>query len=197
MKSKDLIIVFVKNLVIGQVKTRLAVKIGDQKAFQVYSRLVEITSNVVHNCSADVYVYFSESIDVSLFSKGKGKVQEGRDLGEKMYNAFVDGFNTGYERIVLIGSDLPDLNKNTIDSAFNLLKEKDFVFGPAIDGGYYLIGMKSLSQLPFENMPWSTSILYEFTKKKLIENSLNIGELETMNDIDTYEDYLNSSIYSA
>ena len=193
--SKDLIIVFVKNLVLGQVKTRLAVKIGDERAFDVYAKLIEITKSAIENSKADIHIYFSKEIDSNLFPKHPKFEQIGENLGQRMHNAFKKGFEQGYERIVLIGSDLPDMNDVILNQSFEALKENDFAFGPAIDGGYYLIGMKQLSETPFKNMPWSTAFLYELTKKKIAETSMSIGELKPLNDIDTYEDYINSSIY--
>lgn len=193
--SKKLIIVFVKNLIIGQVKTRLAATVGNEKAFEVYTKLLDITKSAIENSSADIHIYFSKEIDYNLFPKHLKYEQIGEDLGQKMYNAFKTGFGQCYERIVLIGSDLPEMNDAILNQSFETLEENDFAFGPAIDGGYYLIGMKQLSKIPFKNMPWSTSLLYELTKEKITKTSMTVGELTPLNDIDTYEDYINSSIY--
>jgi rSAM/selenodomain-associated transferase 1 len=195
--TKELIIVFVKNIKLGKVKTRLAKTIGDQGAFEVYSELVKVTELATKNIDIDKRIYFSEAL-VETKWKGQYKaIQEGIDLGKRMKNAFKKGFEDGYQRIVLIGSDLPDINEQHIKNGLKCLKESDVVFGPALDGGYYLIGLTKMHDFIFENKPWSQYNLLEKTINELTEKNIKFSTLETLNDIDTFEDLINSTFYKS
>ncbi|MDC0007342.1 TIGR04282 family arsenosugar biosynthesis glycosyltransferase, partial [Winogradskyella sp.] len=124
-------------------------------------------------------------------------VQNGADLGERMLNAFKDGFKAGYKKIVLIGSDLPDINASHILQGLEVLKDNDVVFGPAEDGGYYLVGMSKMVASIFTNKPWSQPNLLEVTLQELHNNNTTIGTLATLNDIDNYEDLIVSDFYKS
>ncbi len=194
-KDKDLLIVFVKNIILGKVKTRLAKIIGDVSAFKIYSELVDITEKATSNITVDKHIYFSDVIISSKWKGNKKFIQEGKDLGIKMQNAFQNGFDEGYENILLIGSDLPDISKKIIDSAFEKLENNDVIFGPAEDGGYYLIGLSKMIPSIFEDKPWSLSELLTVTLAELKTQKQTIGLLETLNDIDTFEDLIASDFY--
>jgi len=116
--------------------------------------------------------------------------QHGRDLGERMKNGFLDGFAKGYKRVVLIGSDIPDLPKNSIEEAFQSLEETDAVIGPAFDGGYYLIGFRqsAFSSQVFEEINWGTATVFDETMKKLKRLRRSVHTLPRLRDIDTVED---------
>lgn len=192
---KKLLIIFVKNPESGKVKTRLASSIGDDKALKVYKELLSITEKAVAQLnSIDVRVYYTSSIDNSLFKGSSYFLQSDGDLGEKMMNSFITGFEDGYNQIVGIGSDLPDLNTEIIEDAFEQLSINDTVFGPANDGGYYLLGMKQLHRCIFENKPWSTERLLKLTLKDLDEQNISSNLLQELNDIDTLEDLKQSSL---
>ncbi len=193
--NKNLVIVFVKNNDLGKVKTRLAKTIGNEAALEVYNALVEITENATKNLDATLRIYFSNAIESSYWKQHHKAVQKGNDLGERMKNAFRDGFNDGFERIVLIGSDLPDMSSEIITSGLNTLKHSETVFGPAEDGGYYLLGMSKPNSKIFENKPWSKSNLLKLTLSELDENNISYSLLNTLNDIDTFEDLIASDFY--
>ncbi|GGD21042.1 TIGR04282 family arsenosugar biosynthesis glycosyltransferase [Hyunsoonleella pacifica] len=193
--SKELIIVFVKNIKLGTVKTRLAKTIGNHAAFEVYKELVDITEKATSDIEVNKRIYFSDVIIDSKWKSFDKFVQEGEDLGIRMKNAFTKGFEDGYERIVLIGSDLPDINATHIKNGLKALNDSDVVFGPAVDGGYYLIGLSKLHNCVFDDKPWSQSNLLEDTIKELQSKSINYDILETLNDIDTFEDLVASEFY--
>lgn len=193
--NKNLLIVFVKNLKLGKVKTRLAQTIGNEEAFEVYKILVEKTEETTKHLPIDTHIYFSDEVISTKWPNNFKTVQKGVDLGERMKNAFRDGFDEGYNNIVLIGSDLPDISESILTNAFEILKTKDSVFGPAEDGGYYLVGMKQLYNCVFDNKAWSTSNLLNHTIQELKSQSISIQLLETLNDIDTFEDLKTSTIY--
>ncbi len=194
--SKNLLIVFAKNKLYGKVKTRLAKSVGEQSAFDVYARLFEITET--ESCAvsnADVEVHFSHEIDEAAWIGHKRFVQVAGSLGDRMSHAFKRGFERGYENIIGIGADLPEISTAIIEKGFNQLATNDFVFGPAIDGGYYLVGMRQAKGMYiFDNKPWSTPELYERTKAEILFNTDRIAELKPLNDIDTIDDLEKSCI---
>jgi rSAM/selenodomain-associated transferase 1 len=196
MLHKKLFIVFAKNGELGKVKTRLAQTIGNEGALSVYLDLLQITeevSSAVEN--VHLRIYFSDYLLEDRWPNKEKFIQSGADLGQRMKNAFEQGFNDGFTSIVGIGADLPEITPVHISDAFHALESTDFVFGPALDGGYYLVGMSFEKGLyTFENKPWSTEDLYELTKTEILENRHSVYELETLNDIDTLEDLKASAI---
>ncbi len=195
--TEALVIVFVKNIKLGTVKTRLAKTIGNVGAFEVYSELVKITENATEQLDIDKHIYFSDAVVQSKWKNDYKTVQCGKDLGERMQNAFKDGFEAGYKKIVLIGSDLPDITANHILQGIEALNHNNIVFGPAEDGGYYLIGMSNLNTMLFENKPWSQPSLLNITLNELKQHSIKHHLLETLNDIDTFEDLTTSNFYKS
>ncbi len=195
--TKDLIIVFVKNIKLGKVKTRLAKTIGNQGAFEIYSELVKITEFATESIKTDKRIYFSNTVIDTKWKNDYKTVQEGKNLGERMKNAFLKGFEDGYKRIVLIGSDLPDIDSKHIEKGLENLKHNKVVFGPAIDGGYYLVGMTKMYHSIFDDKPWSESHLLEATLKELDHENISYALLETLNDIDTFEDLVASEFYKS
>ena len=193
--TKNLLIVFVKNIILGKVKTRLAKTIGDEGAFQIYSELVGITEQETQSVQATRHIYFSDVIIPSKWENDSKFTQEGADLGARMFNACQYGFDQGYDNVIVIGSDLPDISATIIKSAFEKLASNDVVFGPADDGGYYLLGMSEMTRSIFTEKPWSQSSLLEGTLDELSEQNKSVALLDTLNDIDTFEDLIASSFY--
>lgn len=185
---KELLIIFVKNIKLGKVKTRLAKTVGDENAFTIYKALVKVTEDATSRLSQDIRIYFSDAIVEEKWPNNFKTVQKGSDLGERMSNAFQDGFNDGYEKIALIGSDLPNITKIVINDAFSELLNNEVVFGPAEDGGYYLVGLSKFHQCIFENKPWSTPDLLSLSIDELKQKKIRVSLIETLNDIDTFED---------
>ena len=114
-----------------------------------------------------------------------------------MCNAFNYAFKQGYDKAVLIGSDLPDISPEIIGKAFDEIEQNDVVFGPAEDGGYYLVGMKKQHKFIFENKPWSEPTLLKQTLDELRKQEVSFSLLQTLNDIDTFEDYKLSKLYNS
>jgi rSAM/selenodomain-associated transferase 1 len=116
--------------------------------------------------------------------------QTGENLGERMKNGFAEAISMNFKRVVLIGSDIPDLPLGFIEEAFASLREKDAVIGPSLDGGYYLIGFKNETFSPrvFEGIHWSTESVFEKTLRLLEQEGLTVHTLQPLRDIDTVED---------
>ena len=155
------------------------------------------TAAVSKGVHAAKWVYYSKEIAVNdLFDEGDfdKRVQKGPDLGERMANAFREGFQEGYQKVLIIGSDMYDLDASEIDRAFLELDEHDYVIGPAQDGGYYLMGMKTLHDSIFSRVDWSTEHVLNQTLEKIEGSKVKL--LETKNDIDTYEDLAGITAFS-
>ena len=171
MKSTDaLLLIFTKNPELGKVKTRLAKSVGDKAALNIYKFLLSHTVSVTKNLEVDKWVYYSEEVpekDIWPSETFNKRLQRGRNLGEKMENAFQDAFNSNYNRVIIIGSDLLDLTQQDLENSFLELEKNDVVIGPAEDGGYYLLGMKSLNSDVFKNKAWSTSSVLPETLEDL------------------------------
>ena len=195
--TDTLVIVFVKNIKLGTVKTRLAKTIGDIGAFEVYSELVKITEKVTVNLDYDKRIHFSEAVVSSKWKDDYKTVQNGDDLGERMLNAFKEGFDAGYKKIVLIGSDLPYIDAAHIKKGIEALDSSEVVFGPAEDGGYYLIGLQKLIPEIFIDKSWSQPNLLKETLQELQKLKVSVSKLDTLNDIDTYEDLIASAFYKS
>ena len=187
--NKNLIIVFVRTPELGKVKTRLAKSIGDVSALTIYKLLLTHTATVLHDLSFDKVVYYSEKMEENDFWEARlfeKKLQKGADLGERMQHAFETAFEQGYQKVLIIGSDLFDLKSIHITTAFEALENHDLTIGPSLDGGYYLLGMKELYPAVFKNKKWGTDSILGNTLKDLQQQ--NVKLLEALNDIDTFED---------
>ena len=187
--SNPLIMVFVRNPELGHVKTRLAKSIGDQAALETYKILSKHTSKIISEIDSDQLIVYSDKIqdnDVWTATNCKKQIQTKGDLGQKMLAAFQYGFSLGYQKILIIGSDLYSLRPKHIESAFEQLENYDVVIGPALDGGYYLLGLNFIIPKIFKQKQWSTSSVLKETLSDLKEFNVNL--LEPLNDIDTYED---------
>ena len=188
----NLLLIFTRNPELGKAKTRLAKTVGDETALEIYKFLLEKTRDISSKVTSDRAVYYSVKIrendiwDSTIYQKHQ---QVGKDLGIRMLNAFKNGFEAGYEKVMIIGSDLYDLTSENIENAFNELNNNDLVIGPAEDGGYYLLGMNSLHSTIFKNKNWGTETVREDTLSDLKDKKVKL--LEFKNDIDIYEDIVN------
>ncbi|MFO8028913.1 MAG: TIGR04283 family arsenosugar biosynthesis glycosyltransferase [Cyclonatronaceae bacterium] len=202
------LIIFVKNAEPGHVKTRLAADLGEKETMEVYMRLVAHTMEQAAGARtmAEPFVYFSREIParwpdvkrdgmpvarsgMDLFKDASVRVQQGRDLGQRMKRAFQEVYSAGYDRAVIIGSDCPELDTSYLEQAFSALESHDAVAGPAIDGGYYLLGMRTLHPGVFDNKPWSTDSVFERTLQDFKQAGLRTYLLPELRDLDTIGDY--------
>ena len=187
--SNLLIMVFVRNPELGRVKTRLAKSVGDQAALETYKTLSKHTFKIISEIDSDKLIFYSDKIqdnDIWTATNCKKQIQTKGDLGQKMFAAFQYGFSLGYQKILIIGSDLYSLRPKHIESAFEQLENYDVVIGPALDGGYYLLGLNFMIPKIFKQKQWSTTSVLKETLSDLKEFNVNL--LEPLNDIDTYED---------
>lgn len=190
MKSKNLLLIFTRNPELGKVKSRLAKDIGAEKALTIYKLLLGHTQKITQELDAEKWVFYSEEIhdeDIWSAEHFSKKQQIGDDLGIRMKNAFEKGFEHGYEKIIIIGSDIYDLQQTHIEQAFISLDKHNSVIGPSDDGGYYLLGMKNLIDGIFENKNWGSNTVLANTISNL-ETHVPFFTLENLNDIDVISD---------
>lgn len=198
--SKEALLIFTKNPEAGKVKTRLAATLGDEAALSIYRQLLLHTVSATEYLPVDKFVFYSNHIGQKDYWSDKNYyklLQEGNDLGERMKNAFVAAFQKGYHKVAIIGTDCPDLNAPVIMNAYVYLEDHDIVIGPAIDGGYYLLGMKKLHPRLFEKIDWSTGKVLAQTLKICESSNLSTFLLPELSDIDDENDlkkYMNRSL---
>lgn len=188
-KNSTLLITFTRNPELGKVKSRLAKGIGEKAALEVYIKLLEHTERVLQKINTDKCVWYSVSVrqnDIWHDDSYQKKAQFGNDLGERMLHAFQDAFQNNYQKVIIIGSDLYDLQPKHIEEAIEALDTNDVVIGPAQDGGYYLLGMKTLHKKAFAPKNWGTETVLSDTLNDLDDQKILL--LETLNDIDHAED---------
>jgi uncharacterized protein len=189
------LILFFKALVMGEVKKRLARSVGNEKAFIVYRSMVEDLVSALAPLDAISVPYVSPENKKALahferiLRKPVREQSEG-DLGDKMYSAFSDVFCEGAHKAVLIGSDIPHIEKSLIMDFFDKLDDFPAVVGPTLDGGYYLIGFRrdSLTKALFEGIRWGTDKVFEETKRRAENSGITFFIGEKLRDIDTVED---------
>ncbi len=186
-----LLIIFYRNPEYGSVKTRLAATIGDTKAMCVFKGLAEHTKNITQGLLVDKVAFYSDHVEHDdLWTKAVNQknVQHGADLGKRMNNAFTWGFENGYKRVCVIGTDCLELTTDILTKAFESLLSADVVIGPARDGGYYLLGMTGPHREFFRNKRWSTKTVYADTMNDIKTMAMTCTTLGTLSDIDTESD---------
>jgi len=200
-KNKDnAVILFARDPILGQVKTRLSPSLDDETILKLYTCFVEDSLEKIRQVdNAKCFVGISpdnhsgffegiESLGINLFT------QQGKDLGDKMRQAFVDRFAEGYKRVVIIGSDSPSLPVSYINKA--LASEKDLVLGPSTDGGYYLIAMSGKVSEVFSGVAWGTKHVLDETLKKIKGERASLELLPIWYDVDSPDDlkFLNTHL---
>ncbi len=188
---KSLLIIFYRNPRLGAVKTRLAATLGKEKALAIFQKLALHTRNITRGLAMDKAVFYSEVVepdDVWPSSAFRKFEQRGANLGERMRNAFSTGFGMGYDTISIIGTDCHELTGSIIDQAFESLMTVDAVIGPAVDGGYYLLGMRKFYPTLFDNKRWGTNTILKETVADFESMGLSYSKLKVLRDVDREED---------
>jgi uncharacterized protein len=197
MLSTTALVIFVRNPISGQVKTRLAKDIGDERALEIYQQLLQHTLEITRSLSFRKFIYYADEVsDYDLWSvPGYTKrKQNGNDLGERMLNSFKELFDQGFTQIIIIGSDCLQLKMETLEEALALLESNNAVIGPARDGGYYLLGLTKFYPELFINKPWSTDKVFAKTIEDFIDLGISYALLEELSDIDTVADLIENGI---
>ena len=213
----DLLLIFVKWPQPGTVKTRLAQSVGNQEATEIYRLLVRRVLELLAAMMADTedspgddgvttWLLFTpasraqqavEWLQAEASSAGwqAGKInvkpQACGDLGNRLRVAFGQGFEAGFERVAAIGTDCVELDCGVVRESFEQLSgDCDLVFGPATDGGYYLVAMNSpQARVVFEGIPWSCATTLASSLEVAGSAGLRVNLLEQLSDVDTADDW--------
>jgi len=187
------LIVFARLPELGKVKTRLAATLGNQQALDAYQLMLSRTRETCQEVQAQRHVFFSPSLPESDFHWPQPAfyhhVQVEGDLGIRMRQAFQEMFALNLEKVVIMGTDCPALRPSHLNAAFRALALHDFVVGPALDGGYYLLGMRTLHPSLFEGIAWSTDSVFQDTLAAISRLGKSVQVLDTLRDVDTEEDW--------
>jgi hypothetical protein len=186
-------LVFVRAPEPGRVKTRLAATLGAEGALRVYRRLAEQTVREARALGGELRIHFTPADREAQVRAwlGEGALylpQADGDLGARMEAAFAAAFDAGARRVVIIGSDLPDLSAALLRRAFDALDEHPAVLGPAHDGGYYLLGLGAPLPAVFRDMPWSTDAVLPLTLARLRAAGIEPALLPPLRDVDEVHD---------
>ncbi len=193
-------VIFAKAPIPGQVKTRLCPPLTPDEAATLHGSFVLDTlertklATTTLKLPCDRYLACAPSsthVFFKIMEERHGvKVidQVGDDLGARMNQVCESMFARGYSRVVMIGTDVPTVPLNHFGQAQDQLEHHDLVLGPALDGGYYLIGLKRKSPELFTGIPWSTNQVLKLTQDKAATIGLKTALLEPWRDVDTMAD---------
>jgi len=194
MKSR--LIIFTRYPVPGQTKTRLIPTLGEEGASELHREMTEFTVQNIsglseHNINIQIrYTGGNQSEMEQWLGEDLVYVDQGdSDLGQRMERCFRESFDEGYSKTVIIGTDCPSLGSADVEEAFALLEDNSVVLGPAVDGGYYLIGIRASApeivfSAVFEEIPWGTSEVLSLTLNALAETGIDLGLLDDKDDVD-------------
>jgi rSAM/selenodomain-associated transferase 1 len=193
--STERLAVFVRAPVRGAVKTRLAATLGDQAALAAYEELLTTLcthlsplpprSIALHHTPDDGAPALSRWLQPgwSVRPQGDGT------LGDRLSRAVLNAFGEGVQRLVIIGSDCPDVQQSDIREAWRALDTHDVVLGPAEDGGYWAIGLRLPCVALFREIAWSSAEVLQQTLARCRDLHLSVHTLRPLRDIDTQADW--------
>lgn len=189
---KRFLIVFAKEPENGKVKTRLRKYFSDAQLLNLYKAFLKDTLNIAKkvHCEEKVLAFHStKSPDYlkKIAKRFKFYKQTGKNLGERMHNAFVCARENKAEKTVIIGSDSPNLPGRFIEETFRKLDLYDIVLGPSDDGGYYLIGLKEPCSGMFRGIKWSSDKVLKQTLIAAKKYKKKLAMLQMWYDIDDLE----------
>jgi len=189
----DALILFAIIPAAGKTKSKLMPFLTAEECTSLYSCFLKDIYRKAKATGADVYVFFTPRDRKGAFQAVLGEdvvflPQHGEDLGQKMKNAVGAVLRMGYEKVVLMGTDIPHIHTETIRNAFDNLEQKDIVIHPALDGGYYLIGMKQEYESIWNIRRYGTNtVMYDTLQHMKAENlTTSVGQMYY--DIDDRDD---------
>lgn len=190
MKNPEpLIQIFCKAPVLGKVKTRLIQKLGRRGALDLYLQMFERLIAELSASRFNTELWISPDKDHAFFeSYAFARFQQaGPHLGVRMSTALRDGLNR-HESVILVGTDLPLIDRSYIEQAVGALQTHDVVLGPAEDGGYGLVGVKAETPDMFSDIDWGTERVLSQTCARLNRDGLDFGLLPLIWDVDRPDD---------
>ena len=188
--STQVVQVFVKTPIIGEVKTRLIPLLGPQGAYELQRELTYRLVYSLKKSGADLELWTDKDTS-DPFLGGLGvplKKQSGENLGIKMANALVAGLKE-YKKVALVGADLPELDQFYLADVCEKLENFPIVVGPATDGGFGVIGVKEFDTSIFDGLRWGGSEVFRDLANNILKAGLSYYAAPTLWDIDLPDDY--------
>jgi len=194
------LVIFAKAPIPGEVKTRLCPPLTPDEAATLQGSFVldmlERTKLAVAKLQLPFHRYLacapsSDLVFFKILEERQGVRlldQVGEDLGQRMHRTFADLFANGYKQVIIVGTDVPTLPLSVYQEAFAMLSRSDVVLGPALDGGYYLIGLTKPAEQLFTGVPWSTDQVLAVTQQNAKALGLSVGLTTAWRDVDTIAD---------
>ena len=186
--------VFARAPVLGGVKRRLAADIGDAAALAAHIQLTEDTLKrlaVVEGLETELWLAGEADAHVRRWL-GAWQLclrrQQGSDLGQRMANALVRCHGDGFHGLV-VGGDCPPVDAAYVRQAAEALGQADVVLGPALDGGYGLVGTRQPLPQIFLDIPWGTNAVLQATLERIEQAALSVRLLDPIWDVDTVSDW--------
>ncbi len=200
---KQHLIIFTRYPEPGKTKTRLIPALGDVGAANLHKQMTEQTILQVKELQKIINVSFEvrftggdlEKMQNWLGNDLKYQFQGEGDLGARMEESLIKAFNQKAAQVIIIGTDCPALSSQILATAFEQLEVFNLVLGPALDGGYYLIGLQQPIGELFMNVPWGTAQVFAKTVEIAQKLNLSIGYLQPLADIDRPEDICKQSLF--
>ena len=190
------LLVFLKHPTPGQVKTRLAGTIGNDEATSLYGQWISLVLNKLQSLRGNVrLIGYYDGASADKFSEWQLLADEWwpqptADLGSRLEAGFQKAFTAPARGCLAVGTDCLELGVEDVVTATHALEQYDAVFGPAHDGGYYLVGTQSLLPDFFHGIRWSSPQTLEDHLRRCNENRWSVSLLSRRRDIDSYEDLL-------
>lgn len=196
---KSALLIFIKNPELGKVKTRLAATIGNEKALEIFQKLLVNIHDKSLKVMADKFLFYSSFVDQNDIWENdiynKYLQNQSPDLGQRMLSAFEQARDLGYSKALIVGSDIYEVNTEILNKGFESLENAETVLGPSHDGGYYAIGFNfekinsdTFLQDIFLNKTWSHEHVAQEALGVINSFSYTCNLLPTLSDIDTEED---------
>ena len=191
------LVIFAKAPIPGEVNTRLCPPLTPDEAATLHGSFVldmlERTKLAIATLQLSFHRYLacapsSELVFFKIMEERQGVRlldQVGEDLGQRLHRTFVDLFAKGYKQVIIVGTDVPTLPLSIYQEAFAMLGRSDVVLGPALDGGYYLIGLTRPAENLFAGVPWSTDQVLAVTQQQAKALGLSVGLTTAWRDVDT------------
>ncbi|MGL5258013.1 MAG: TIGR04282 family arsenosugar biosynthesis glycosyltransferase [Proteocatella sp.] len=189
------IILFTRIPIPGKTKTRLEKVFSKEACARLHIEFLKDLNICIEKTNLDCFLFYTPEGDISsLYDIFKNEVsyrpQNGEELGERMYNSIKEVLSIGYESCVLIGSDIPQIKEEDLFEALKKLEASDVVFGPTIDYGYYLVGMKKPHKEVFRNQTYGYGSVLRNTIEAVKTSSLTYSLVKPYLDIDEPGDLL-------
>ncbi|MDH3360574.1 MAG: TIGR04282 family arsenosugar biosynthesis glycosyltransferase [Desulfobulbaceae bacterium] len=198
-KTVERLILFTRYPMPGVTKTRLIPALGKEGAADLQRRMTEAVATQAEIVGVTRQLHFEICYDggdpeqvkqwlAAVAPSGRCRPQEGDDLGQRMQLAFAQAFADGSQRVVLFGCDCPAMSSGIMNQAFEALHDHDMVIGPAVDGGYYLLGLAAPQPFLFNDMEWGDEAVMARTLERAEAAGLRFFLLESLVDVDRPED---------